>query len=93
MARPSSDLIIVSVLLQRISVSSLKQSFSISLIEELFEDSNGKSESVNRRWTDNTMTQKERQRSTKHYIENHRKDRATRTPLKMVTVRKSDSPR
>ena len=70
MARPSSDLIIVSVLLQRISVSSLKQSFSISLLEELFEDSNGKSESVNRRWTDNTMTQKKKDKRRDNALQN-----------------------
>ena len=70
MARPSSDLIIVSVLLQRISVSSLKQSFTISLLEELFEDSNGKSESVNRRWTDNTMTQKKKDKRRDNALQN-----------------------
>ena len=71
---------------------------TIDRIHEEFEDTKGvirirKSKKDKQHNDPKEKGQKERQRSTKHYIENHRKDRATRTPLKMVTVRKSDSPR
>jgi hypothetical protein len=42
----------------------LKQSFSISVLEELLEDSNGKLESVKGRRADNTMAQKKKDKRT-----------------------------